>query len=439
MKKLWLTVRSAVVTVGSCAVTGVVSAVAVVLYKWCAHRAVTAAERGYHLLRTYWWCLPILLAVLAAVAVGLAWVYRREPSVRGGGIPAAIGAVRGQTALRRWVTPLGVFGLSLLSFQLGVPLGTEGPSVLIGASIGGIAVSLCKVHSAQGSFVMSGGASAGFAVATGAPLAAVLFGIEETHRRATPKIVVSVGVAVLCAALTNTAISPLLGVNTAWFSPLSLKPLTWREWWLPLAVGVAVGLLSAGFLWYHRAIRCVTQLASNRVPLAWRIWFVLAATAVAGCFCFSAVSSGHELTAALLCNGAPLWWLVMLLVLRATLTLCANANHITGGLFLPQIAIGAVFAALLGGLAARLPLIGAEYYTVVMMLGITAAVAGLMRLPLTAVAFAVEALSGYSHILPVILTVATAYLITKMCGVTSVTDSALEHITTDMAKKPVDT
>lgn len=439
MKNRWTTIRATAITAGSCAVTGVVTALVVVLYKWCAHRAVMAAEKGYHLLHGHWWCLPILVAALVAVAVGLAWVYRREPSVRGGGIPTAIAAVRGQTALRRWETPLGVFGLSLLSFVLGVPLGTEGPSVLIGASVGGIVVSLFAAHGARSGYVMGGGASAGFAVATGAPLAGVLFGVEETHCRITPKIAASLGITVGCAALTNAIVSPLLGVNVALFAPLSLRTLTWNDWWLPLAVGAAVGLLSVGFLWYNRAIRCVTQRIGNRVPPTWRIWTVLAATAVTGCFCFSAVSSGHELTAALLSDGAPLWWLAMLLVLRATLTLSANANGVTGGMFLPQIAIGAVFAAILGGLAVRLPSLGAEYYTVVMMLGITTAVAGMMRLPLTAVVFAVEVLSGWGHLLPIVVAVATTTLIVKVSHLPSVTDGVLEHFATETTENSVGT
>lgn len=437
MKKRWTTIWSAVVAAGSCAITGVVTALSVVLYKWCAHRAVTAAEKGYHLLREHWWCLPILLATLATLAAGLAWVYRREPSVCGGGIPTAIAAVRGQATLRRWVTPLGVFALSLLSFLLGVPLGTEGPSVLIGSAIGGM-MWLGKRDDARSRYAMSGGASAGFAVATGAPLAGVLFALEETHRRVTLKIVAAVGITVGCAALINAAISPLLGVNVALFSPLSLKPLAWHEYWLPLAVGAAVGLLSVGYLWYNRAIRCVTQLLNNRIPSAWRIWLVLAVTAVTGCFCFSAVSSGHELTAALLREGAPLWWLAMLLVLRTTLTLSANANGVTGGMFLPQIAIGAVFAAILGGLAARLPILGADYYTIVLVLGIAAAVAGLMRLPFTAMLFGVEVLTGWGYLLPVVIAAATAAVIVKLGGIPSVTDCVLARYETEAAKNAVD-
>ena len=108
-------------------------------------------------------------------------------------------------------------------------------------------------------------------------------------------------------------------------------------------------------------------------------------------------------------------------------------------MFLPQIAIGAVFAAILGGLAVRLPILGAEYYTVVMMLGITAAVAGMMRLPLTAVVFTVEVLSGWGHLLPIVVAVATTTLIVKVSHLPSVTDGVLEHFATETTENSVGT
>jgi H+/Cl- antiporter ClcA len=45
----------------------------------------------------------------------------------------------------------------------------------------------------------------------------------------------------------------------------------------------------------------------------------------------------------------------------------------------------------------------------------------------TAIVFAVEALSGYDNILYVILAAATAFVVTELFGVNSITDSVLEH------------
>ncbi len=423
VKKLQLTAPA----VGFGAVTGTVTALVVVVYKWCAKLSITVAEHGYHWLREHWWAVPLVIGALGGVALLLSKVYRREPNLRGGGIPTAIGILRGQIPFRWFVTLIGTFGLSLLSFLIGVPLGNEGPSVQIGTAVGRGSVSFSKKHAAWDRYAMTGGACAGFAVATGAPISGVLFAVEEAHRRVSPTIFVAACSSVLCAGLTNAAISPLVGVSTALFPALSLVTLSVREAWLPLAVGAAVGLFAVAFLQYYRLLSRFFHKTLASVKSVWKIWFVLAATVAVGLFTFLGASTGHELILSLLGGGTALWLLAALLVVRVNLTLCANVNHITGGIFLPLLAIGALFSALLGEGAALLPALGREYYLVVLMLGITACVAGMMRMPLTAIVFAVEALSGYHNILYVILAAATAFIITELFGVESINDRVLEH------------
>lgn len=427
MKNTLKTIRLTAPAVGFGVITGAVTALVVVLYKWCAKLVIAGAEGGYHFLRGHLWCLPLVLAALGGVALLLSRVYRREPNLRGGGIPTAIGILRGQIPFRWFVTLVGTFGLSLLSFLIGVPLGNEGPSVQIGTAVGRGSVSLSKKHAAWDRYAMTGGACAGFAVATGAPISGVLFAVEEAHRRVSPTIFVAACSSVLCAGLTNAAISPLVGVSTALFPPLSLVTLSVRQTWLPLAVGAAVGLFAVAFLQYYRLLSRFFHKTLASVKPVWKIWFVLAATVAIGLFTFSGVSTGHELILSLFEGGAALWLLAVLIVVRTTLTLCANVNHVTGGIFLPLLAIGALFSALLGEGAALLSVLGQEYYPVVLMLGITACVAGMMRMPLTAIVFAVEALSGYHNILYVILAAATAFIITELFGAESINDSVLEH------------
>ncbi len=427
MKNTLTTIRLTAPAVGFGAITGAVTALVVVLYKWCAKLAIAGAEAGYHFLRGYLWCLPLVLAALGGVALLLSRVYRREPNLRGGGIPTAIGILRGQIPFRWLATLIGTFGLSLLSFLIGVPLGNEGPSVQIGTAVGRGSVSFSQKHAAWDRYAMTGGACAGFAVATGAPISGVLFAVEEAHRRVSPTIFVAACTSVLCAGLTNATISPLLGVSTALFPALSLVTLSVREAWLPLAVGAAVGLFAVAFLQYYRLLSRVFHRTLRAVKSVWKIWFVLAATVAVGLFSFSGISTGHELILSLLGGGTAVWLLAVLLILRVTLTLCANVNHITGGIFLPLLAIGALFSALLGEGAAVLPTLGREYYSVVLMLGIPACVAGMMRMPLTAIVFAVEALSGYGNVLYVILAAATAFIVTELFGAESINDSVLEH------------
>lgn len=427
MKKTWMKIRLTAPAVGFGAVTGVVTALVVVMYKLCAKYAIAGAESGYHFLRGNLWCVPFVIAALGAVAQGLSRVYRREPNLRGGGIPTSIGILRGQLSFRWLSTLVGTFVLSLGSFLIGVPLGNEGPSVQIGTAVGRGTTSLSKKHAAWDRYAMTGGACAGFAVATGAPISGVLFAVEEAHRRVSPTIFVSAVSSVVCAGLTGAVISPLVGVSVSLFPALSPVALSVGEVWLPLAVGAAVGLFAVAFLRYYQAVSRFFHKTLKPVASAWKIWLVLAATVVAGVCSFSCVSTGHELILSLLDGGTAVWLLAVLLIVRVNLTLCANTNRLTGGIFLPLLALGALVAAMLGEGVARLPGFGQEYYTVVLVLGITACIAGMMRMPLTAIVFAVEALSGYANILHVILAAATAFIITELFGVESINDSVLEN------------
>lgn len=159
--------------------TGVLTSVVITLYKWCAAHVIAFSEAGYHYMREHLWVvLPVLLA-LAGVAFLFSWIYRRIPNLQGGGIPTSIGILRGSLPCR-WLSNLvGLFFLSLTSFLIGVPLGNEGPSVQMGTAIGKGSVSpMAKKHRAWKRYSMTGGACAGFSIATGALISGILFAIE---------------------------------------------------------------------------------------------------------------------------------------------------------------------------------------------------------------------------------------------------------------------
>ena len=116
-------------------------------------------------------------------------------------------------------------------------------------------------------------------------------------------------------------------------------------------------------------------------------------------FSFSSISTGHELILDLLTpeNTFTLGVLFAILLIRATLTIGANVNGVTGGMFIPSLALGAVISAIVGKIAVSLGL-DPQYYVVILVLGLVACLSGLMKSPLTAIVFALEALSCYQNI-----------------------------------------
>ena len=123
-------------------------------------------------------------AVLVAFLVSLCFVY--SPHSRGGGIPTAVALMRGLITFHWLRNIIFVFTSALFSYLCGSPLGNdEGPAVQMGTAVGSGAGRLLRQRGWE-RYLMTGGATAGFATATCAPIAAVMFGLEEAHRRITP-------------------------------------------------------------------------------------------------------------------------------------------------------------------------------------------------------------------------------------------------------------
>ena len=407
-------------------VTGILTAVVITLYKLCAKHVIAASEAGYHFLReNLLWVIPVL-AVLVGMAFLFTWIYRRALHLMGGGIPTSIGMLRGILPCR-WISNLvGLFFMSLTSFLIGVPLGNEGPSVQMGAAVGqGSVRTMAKKHRAWNRYSMTGGACAGFSIATGAPISGVLFAIEEAHQRISPMILIVAATSVLAGGITTDILAPLFSVSTSLFPKLDLITLHAKDIWIPLAVGIMMGLFAVLFLRYYTVVSALWKKLKS-VPLAWKIFSVFALTVLFGLISYSFISTGHELILHLFEARQTLLMLLLILVVRSTLTLFANTNGITGGIFLPLLTLGAVAASVMGQIFSHLFGLGEPYYVLIMVLGITGCIAGMMKMPLTAIVFAVEALSCYDNILYVIIVAVTAFIITEIFGAHSINDTVLE-------------
>ena len=409
-------------------ITGSLTALVVLIYKFCAKYVIGISENGYHYLHEHPVWIPLVAVFLLGLAFLYAYFYKRHSNLRGGGIPTSIGILRGIISLHWLYNLCGVFMLSLTTFFVGVPLGNEGPSVQMGTAIGrGSVYSFAKKHRAWDRYSMTGGACAGFSVATGAPLSGVMFAIEEAHQLIAPMIVIVSVTSVAVSCMISELLSPLLGVSTSLFPSMKLVTLTVKELWIPLLVGIVIGLFAVVFLQYYRYInRFWTQTIKN-IPHAYRIFIVLLVTLVVGVVSPAFISTGHHLIDTLLDGKMAIYMLLLILFVRSTLTLSANSLSLTGGIFLPLMALGATLASIVAETLQASIGLSEEYYKIILVLGIVACISGMMKTPLTAIVFAIEALSCYNNVFSVIVVAMVAYIIPEVIGVESINDRVLEH------------
>lgn len=430
MKK-YLT-RTILPYVGFGAMTGIGTAAVVVFYKYLAGKVIHLSEGGYAFIRQHLWALPVALVLLAAVAWLFHLVYKHFPGLQGSGIPTAIAAQRGLLRFRWLHSLIGTFLLSLTNFLLGVPLGTEGPAVQMGAAIGQGTTHHKHKQNAWSRYAMTGGACAGFAVATGAPLSGLLFGIEESHRRLSPALLLVSSTAVMFSELTQQLLAPWLQIDAALFPARPLVTLSTAEAWIPLVIGVAMGLFAVAFLLYYRTIKKTMGQRLERLPLGVKIGAILVLTLLAGLWIEGSHSTGHHLILSLFDGGMTIPLLLLLLAVRATLTLGANTCGMTGGIFVPTLALGALLSAILGEGALLLGM-DRGYYPLILTLGLIACIASMMKMPVTAAVFAFEVLGCGNNVLYVIIAVVVSYAIAELFGAESIIETVLEDKTAALA------
>ncbi len=409
-------------------IAGILTGAIVTLYKFCAKHVINFSQTGYDFIRNNLYYVPVVIIALFAIAFLFYLIFKKNPDAKGGGIPSSIAILRGIITFKWLRTLISVFFMSLTTFLIGVPLGNEGPSVLMGTAVGRASLSPLSTKSrAWRRYATTGGACAGFAIATGATVSGILFAVEEAHGRISPMIIIVACVSVLFARVTTELLSPLLGVSIELFPNLSLIALSLKDVWIPIVIGALMGVFAVGFLYCYKFINWLFNKIFIKIPLYAKIFTVFVITFGVGLFSFSFISTGHNLILSLYDTAASILMLLLILLVRTFLTLSANTNKITGGIFLPILALGALFSAIVGKTCQSLFGLSEEYYSIILALGITACISGMMKMPLTAIIFSVEALSCYQNILYVVIVSAVAFVITELFSAKSINDSVVEN------------
>jgi hypothetical protein len=104
----------------------------------------------------------------------------------------------------------------------------------------------------------------------------------------------------------------------------------------------------------------------------------------------------------------------------------SNTAGVTGGVFLPTVASGAIIGALCAECLIALGIIESDYYILIVVLGITSFLGSTSRIPVTACIFAIEALGAVNNTLPVIIATTFAMIIAELSGLDDFTDTIIK-------------
>ena len=421
---------------GFSVLTGLCSALLITLFKILAEWAVHTSASLYGVVRENPVWLPLLVLGAAAIGFAASLLLSVSHSCKGGGIPTSVAAIRGIIGFK-WVAGAFLLPVSaLMSFLAGLPLGTEGPCVQMGTAVGN-GVIRCfggRKHQVWRRYLMTGGASAGFSIATAAPVSAIIFSMEELHKHFSPMLLSIASISVITAQIAARALSAMGIGSMTFFSLPEMQSLPLSKLYAPILVGLLVGVCSIFFTrLYHFVDRTMRKLLGKlSIKLLFPILFAL--ISIIGFFFADTLSSGHSLVESLLAPGAVWYMLILLFLVRAiSMTVC-NTSGATGGVFLPTLAFGAIIGALCANALLSLGWIGTEHYMLIVVLGITSFLGSTSRIPLTACVFAIEVLSGINNVIPIVLATAAALLVVEASGIEDFTDTVINATMHRIAK-----
>jgi CIC family chloride channel protein len=376
------------------------------------------------------WPLPLrwialLLGILALIRASRWLVRRFAPETAGSGIPQIEGALEDRMPLRwRQVLPAKLLG-GIAALGAGLVLGREGPTMHMGGAAGGMVAERGRCHPEDRRTLIAAGAAAGLAAAFNAPLAAVLFTIEETRRQvpyAFGRYHAIILAACLAALLTERVggVGPDLALPEAADVPLAAYPL------FPL-LGAAIG--AYGVLFNRGLIGALGAIGGWGERRRLLVETLLAAALAGGFMAMPALTGGGESLVARLAGAhTSTSLLFLLLLLRTAATLVCYAIGTPGGIFAPMLALatigGLLFAHLVNLIApaAGLPPVS---FAIAAMGGLFAAT---VRAPLVGVVLVLELTGAYSLLLPALLTCLAASLTAQRLGGRPIYEQLLERL-----------
>lgn len=376
--------------------------------------------------------IPLIGYALCLLCIsGLLYAMGRyAPMASGSGIPQVKGVILGLMKMQ-WFRILWVkIFAGAIGIGAGLSLGREGPSIQIGAVAGQGFSRLLGRTRMEERYLITSGASAGLAAAFNAPLAGMMFALEELHRNFSGAVLLPT----MTSAVTATIVTRFFFGDDTSFHFGHLLPLP--AVYLPCVALVAIlcGLagifFNYGLLHVHWIYR--PQLFKNQ----WmKILFALAWAGILGFLLPQILGGGNRLVDELAVYSYPLSFLLLLLAGKFIFTLISYGCGTPGGFFLPLLVIGALLGATAASLLVSAGWLPELYTPTIIIIGMVSLFAASVRSPITGTLLILEMTGDFNHLMALALASALAYITAELLKGQPIYDALLQKSLTTKPDK----
>ncbi len=411
--------RYRLIVEGAC--VGALAGVVIVLFRLGIEKTEFVVNKYIYFAQNSVLMAGVWFLALFFISIVITTFVKKEPLISGSGIPQLKGELMGEIEAKWWRVLIAKFVGGILAIGGGMSLGREGPSIQLGAMVGKGFSRLTRKLKTEERHLMTCGAGAGLAAAFNAPFAGVIFSLEEIHKNFSEEVLLTT----MSASITSDFVCRYVFGLKPVFTFENMKMLPLKYYIYVAAFGLVLGVLGVLFNLSISKMQDLYAKAHNQ----WiRILVPSMFVGIFGLFYPLVLGGGHSLVAELSTGHNLLVTMLILLLLKWIFTCICFGSGAPGGIFLPQLVVGAVVGAIFAYFCVHtfgIPVLFTKNFVTLGMVGFFASV---VRAPVTGIILICEMTGSFSHLLTLSLVSLVAYITADFLNGKPIYDQLLERL-----------
>lgn len=412
---------------------GIFAGLMVCLYRFLLSESEHILRNYLTIIQTNVVYIVLFFVFLAVLGLLIDWITKWEVDSSGSGIPQVYAEVKGHMEANWAKVLFSKIVAGVMTALGGLSLGPEGPSVQIGGMAGKGVARLFKGSKTDELRLILVGSTVGITAAFNAPLAGVLFVMEEINHGFDKTLIF---IALVSAIVSDFISKSIFGQSTVLTFPINNIPL--ENYWILIVLGIVIGVI--GYVYNIGMIKSSDFVNSLKIHSQLKFVAVFIISGVVALTIPQISDGGHFMMDMLGVAIPSLGVLVLLLVLKYLFSMFSFSSGAPGGIFLPILVLGAYIGAIFGSVV--VPALGMEHvliykFIVISMAGFFAAT---VRSPITGIVLIAEMCGSTESLVAMIIVSLIAYVVPTILGNEPIYESLYDRLllnkNREFVKKP---
>lgn len=401
--------RNNVILIFLCFLVGIFSGIIVGTYTLILKKM--SIFREFFTTNLEFYKIAIGIAIFIIMGLAIQFMLTKYPLISGSGIPQVSGLLTKKVKFRWFGELITKFVGGILAIGAGMSMGREGPSVHLGSLVGSGVKELTKRSEVEEKYLVTCGASAGISSTFNAPLAGVIFSLEELHKFFSPLLLICTLVA---SGTSNYVSRMILGSQTSFQYNFVLPEGIPYYIFAIITVVFCVIITVTGKAFSYFLLLTQKHYRNLKLNKYIKISIFMIMAYIVAVFFRDVTGGGHELIEEMFGKNVMLKTIIIILLLKFFYTMFCYATGAPGGIFLPMLVVGALIGKVYGEILNNYFSVPNEIIVHFMLLGMAAYFTAVVRAPITGITLILEMTGNFSYLYMLIIVCTITYIFTEL-------------------------